>query len=190
MALGEPAGQGRRGERRERKGEAGSGAAGPGVRFSKRVFTPFPGLVWRFACRFQHLLTEIFLLVHFQQDRPPTKGDRNLGPAPCCPQLTYHSWVQFFFLMPILIPISYGAGQVRRKCNLNLATGGPTQVARNCRVIFSKTPRGKIDGALLRIPVSKYAGRQKMPPPNTKTRAGTKLPRAIKFGPLAWKWPG
>ena len=95
-----------------------------------------------------------------------------------------------FFLMPNLIPNPSGSGQGRRKCNLNLATGGPTQVARNCRVIFSKRPRDKVDGLPLRNPVSKYAGRQEMPPPNTKNRAGTKLPRSTKCGPLAWKWPG
>ena len=70
-------GKGRK-RKRKKEGEAGSGAAGPGVRFLKCVFTPFPGLVWRFACSFWYLLTEIFLLVKFQRNRAPSGEDMNL----------------------------------------------------------------------------------------------------------------
>ena len=66
-------------ERREEEKEGGSGVRGrrPRRPFFKCVFTLFPGLVWRFACRFWHLLTEIFLLVKFRPDRVPSDGVRN-----------------------------------------------------------------------------------------------------------------
>ena len=90
-----------------------------------------------------------------------------------------------FSLFQFLFQMLPQQGRGAAKCNLNLVTGGQTAVSRNCRDNFSKTLGDKINGCLLGIPVAKYVGRPKLPPPNTQNRAGTKLARPIQFGQLS-----
>ena len=67
--------------------------------FLKHVFTPFPGLVWRCACRFRHLLTEVSLLVKFGAHRVTTGGPTNFGPAaPRTPAPTFCGSNHFYWL--------------------------------------------------------------------------------------------